>query len=348
MQNIEIEKLKNHPKNKEFFDDIHGEQWEDFKKSIVRRGVVEGIVVTQDLMIVSGHQRVRACKELGILEVPCRITHYPDVDKKTGNSKEDMILEDLICTNIMQRGVGNVNPMKMAKCIMELERIYGIRHGGDRKSCGNKKGEFRGNQYIKKANIDNTDKIIRTQSDLADRIGVCQRQLQDYKRLNNLIPELQLLIENGSMKATVGYKIWAKMPQDEQEKFFNEIGRDKIEKLTQKSTQELMKNKKNSRNISNVTTKHLISRSKGKCEICDWGGVGLEGVLIPHHIHKFCDTQDNGVDNLILICPNCHGIIHTIERCSDEILKIKILKSINNKNIEEKIKYYIDKINKAS
>lgn len=29
----------------------------------------------------------------------------------------------------MQRGIGNCNPMKMAKCIMELERIYGIRQG---------------------------------------------------------------------------------------------------------------------------------------------------------------------------------------------------------------------------
>ena len=29
----------------------------------------------------------------------------------------------------MQRGVGNVNPMKMAKCITELERIYRIRQG---------------------------------------------------------------------------------------------------------------------------------------------------------------------------------------------------------------------------
>ncbi|EPY6472018.1 hypothetical protein ACWO4B_002689 [Clostridium sporogenes] len=28
-----------------------------------------------------------------------------------------------------QRDVGNVNPMKMAKCIKELERIYGIRQG---------------------------------------------------------------------------------------------------------------------------------------------------------------------------------------------------------------------------
>jgi len=175
------------------------------------------------MTIISGHQRVRACKELGILEVPCRITHYKDYDDNTGTPKEDMILEDLICTNIMQRGVGNVNAQKMCKCIMELERIYGITHGGDR------------------ANGDNLN--LKTQSDLAETIGITQRQLSDYKKLNDLIPELQSLIESGSMKATVGYKIWAKMPQEEQEKFFNENGRDKIKSLTQKAAEELINKK---------------------------------------------------------------------------------------------------------
>lgn len=221
--NISIDTLKNHPRNNEFFDNIVGDKWEDFKKSIIRRGVVEGVVVTQDLIIVSGHQRVRACKELGILEVPCRVTHYKDFDDNTETPKDDMILEDLICTNIMQRGVGNVNAVKMCKCIGELERIYGIKNGGDRKS-------ERDNLVVNK-----------TQTDLAENIGITTRQLQDYKKLNDLIPELQSLIENGSMKATVGYKIWAKMPQEEQEKFFNEIGRDKIKSLTQKATEELIK-----------------------------------------------------------------------------------------------------------
>ena len=55
--------------------------------------------------------------------------------------------------------------------------------------------------------------------------------------------------------------------------------------------------------ISSLTLKHLISRSNSHCEICDWGGLGLEGVLIPHHIHKYSDTQDNSLENLIMICP---------------------------------------------
>ncbi|MBN1058575.1 hypothetical protein [Clostridium botulinum] len=53
-----------------------------------------------------------------------------------------------------------------------------------------------------------------------------ERQLRNYKQLNDLIPELQQMIENGSMKATVGYKIWSKMDKEEQEKLFNEIGRE--------------------------------------------------------------------------------------------------------------------------
>ncbi len=110
-----------------------------------------------------------------------------------------MILEDLICTNIMQRGVGNVNPMKMAKCIQELERIKGIRKGNN---------QFNGSEIISEA--------IKTQANLASEIGLDERQLRNYKQLNDLIPELQQMIENGSMKATVGYKIWSKIAKDNQ------------------------------------------------------------------------------------------------------------------------------------
>lgn len=106
-----------------------------------------------------------------------------------------------------QRGVGNVNPMKMAKCIKELERIYEIRQGSN-----NEKGV---NQYTGDGNNFADQK---SQQDLAKQIGIDQRQLQNYKKLNELIPELQSLVENNQLKATTAYKIWAKMPKEEQEK----------------------------------------------------------------------------------------------------------------------------------
>ncbi|MCS6103605.1 hypothetical protein DWV12_07660 [Clostridium botulinum] len=57
------------------------------------------------------------------------------------------------------------------------------------------------------------------QANLASEIGLDERQLRNYKQLNDLIPELQQMIENGSMKATVGYKIWSKMNKEEQAEF---------------------------------------------------------------------------------------------------------------------------------
>ena len=73
---------------------------------------------------------------------------------------------------------------------MELERIKGIQHGGDIKS--------------KQDNLT----LKSSQSDLAEELNISRQQLQDYKKLTNLIPELQQMIENG-------YKIWAKMPHEE-------------------------------------------------------------------------------------------------------------------------------------
>lgn len=37
--------------------------------------------------------------------------------------------QDLIESNLRQRVLGNPNPVKLGRCIKELERIYGIQHG---------------------------------------------------------------------------------------------------------------------------------------------------------------------------------------------------------------------------
>jgi hypothetical protein len=76
--------------------------------------------VTQDMVIVSGHQRVRAAKELNMSTIMVDIRKYENDDK---------VLKDLIETNIRQRGIGNPNPIKLGRCIKELERIYGVRDG---------------------------------------------------------------------------------------------------------------------------------------------------------------------------------------------------------------------------
>ncbi len=69
---------------------------------------------------------------------------------------------------IRQRGIGNPNPVKLGRCIKELERIYGIEHGGDRKTSSPKVSDL-------------------NQSDIAEMIGVSVDTLNNYKNITLLM-----------------------------------------------------------------------------------------------------------------------------------------------------------------
>lgn len=89
---------------------------------------------------------------------------------------------DLIETNIRQRGIGNPNPIKLGRCIKELERIYGVRDGST-----NKQGTIVGENFS------------FTQKDLANELGLDIRTMQNYKKLTELILELQDWVETGNV-----------------------------------------------------------------------------------------------------------------------------------------------------
>ena len=117
MQNFLVSELKPHPKHDYFFDNISGGKWDGFLKSVRINGVFEPIVITQDKIIVSGHQRVRACKVLGITSINAEVRLYND---------DDIVLKDLLEINLFQRGNMDKNMIKLGRIFIELERIYGI------------------------------------------------------------------------------------------------------------------------------------------------------------------------------------------------------------------------------
>lgn len=206
MQMMKIEDLKPHKRNSEFFDDMTGEKWQEFLDSIKTSGVIEPIVVTQDKVIVSGHQRVRACKELGIKEILAEVRVYDD---------EDKIIKDLLEANIRQRGDIGGSSIKLGRRIKELERIYGIKQGN--------------NQHNEDSN--NVGKL--TQEDLLKRLGLNKETYRQAKSLANLSPEIQQLIEQGNISASTAARvIGSKLSKEEQTKFVSMINGDK--KYTQK------------------------------------------------------------------------------------------------------------------
>ena len=220
MQQININELKPHPRNNEFFDDITGSNWDQFLDSMQERikngktGNVEPIVITQDKVIVSGHQRVRGLKELGIKQVSAEIKIY---------ESDDEVLADLIETNIRQRGIGNPNPMKLGRCIKELERIYGIKQGGS---------GYYGNQYEESSNNYKTPK---TEEEIAKEIGISIASLQNYKKLTEMIPELEELVDTGIATPTTALAIMRNLSEEEQLEMISSL--DTTKKITQKQVQ---------------------------------------------------------------------------------------------------------------
>ena len=219
MQQININELKPHPRNNEFFDDISGEKWNELLDSIRKRlkehkrGNIEPIVITQDKVIVSGHQRVRAFKELGIPTIESEIRIY---------DSDDEVLLDLLESNIRRRGEIGGSAKKVGKRIKELERLYGIKVG---------KPNYEKNSQLK------------TQEHLASDMGMDVRTLQNYKMLAEMIPELSDLVDTGIVTKTTALAIMKNLSDKEQKELIQSLPTDK--KYTQKQMDEEIQKYKN-------------------------------------------------------------------------------------------------------
>lgn len=118
------------------------------------------------------------------------------------NTSVKVIIQICIETNIRQRGIGNPNPIKLGRCIKELERIYGIQHGAT---------SFQGNQHNEVS-----PKISESpnQEQLAEMIGVSVDTLNNYKKLTELIPELEDLVDTGILAPTTALAMMRNLSED--------------------------------------------------------------------------------------------------------------------------------------
>ena len=123
-------------------------------------------------------------------------------------------------SNLRQRVLGNTNPVKLGRCfkflnewygirdgsakkvglrIKELERIYGIKQGGS---------GFYGNRHTEN-NIEtpNNSETLKTQEQLAKEMGFSVDTLNNYKKLTEMIPELEELVDTGIATPTTALAI---------------------------------------------------------------------------------------------------------------------------------------------
>lgn len=222
MQALKVQDLIPHPKNEYFFDDMTGQKYEEFRESIRTSGVIEPLIVTQDMVIVSGHQRRRGCIDEGIETVMCDVRYYSDKD---GRSKEDWILKDLIETNVRQRGEIGGSELKAIHRVDELRRIYGVQNGGDR-----------GNQYtggkVAVGTMSQLANSPQTTEEVCAAAGIDYESYRKFKSLADLNPDWQELLEAGNVSASVASRIIAKLPSDKQTELLESLPDDAKQRLT--------------------------------------------------------------------------------------------------------------------
>ena len=81
------------------------------------------------------------------------------------------------------------------------------------------------------------------------------------------------------------------------------------------------------KDLSKRTITKILERSNKGCSICGWN----ESTCDIHHIIPKSQDGSNEHNNLIIVCPNCHRIIHTTNKYSiDFLFEHSIEKEFNN------------------
>ena len=204
--NVSIDVLKIHPRNTEFFDDISGKEYEEFKHSIQEEGIISEVIVSPDMTIISGHQRYKAAKELGIAMIPIRI-------------REDLIDEDKKLKVLLAANFGRSknNESKQRKVAVEYVKLCGYKQGGDRKS--------------------NCQNGALKLSEIASQLGTSERNLQRALSIErNLTEPMKQLLDDGVISKTIASDLIASLSEDEQLEMISSL--DTTKKITQKQVQQ--------------------------------------------------------------------------------------------------------------
>ena len=72
---MDVKKLKPHPINQTIYD-YDKKQQDELKKSIELNGLLEPITIDNKYFVMSGHRRLEAIKQLGWIDVDCRLSYF--------------------------------------------------------------------------------------------------------------------------------------------------------------------------------------------------------------------------------------------------------------------------------
>ena len=286
---IQVDKLIPHPRNNDFFDDISGEAWEKLCKSIRENGIYESLIVSPNMIVVSGAQRLRAAKAVGLEEVPCVIKTFEN---------ESKLIQALIEINLLQRGVVQHSTKQMANIIKALEEANEVHRGGNGNNQYTTRNQIAtgiasqksanmsdtkvadGEKSVKSGNMNNVHFSTENESSaneskhlstaqIAEQLGINLRTYGYYKRLAALIPELQdeTFEENGKISMSVASRILAQLSEEEQLQVANQLH--SVEKLTEAKAKKMVEEIRKSKDSSDKTVEAAKEEARKQRDLAE-------------------------------------------------------------------------------
>ncbi len=209
VQDYSAANLKVHPRNTEFFDDISGKEYENFRDSIKDEGILTPLIVAGDMTLLSRHQRLKAAQEIGIRTVPVIIRQEVQ--------DEDDKLRLLLVANF---GRTYDSDEKKRKVAVEYVKLRGLKNG--HKLCDNRKA--------------------LTQDDIAKELGVSVRTLNEMLAIERkLTPEVKELLDTGAFTKTAASKILVKLSEEDQAELLSRFGERISKGVTQNQLDDYVK-----------------------------------------------------------------------------------------------------------
>ena len=168
----DLHPFKNHP-----FRLYTEEKMAEMVESILNHGVISPILVRPDpsgtgYEIISGHNRVEACRRAGIEQIPATVRNLDD----------DAAIILMVDSNLRQRE--KLLPTEKAKAYQMKMEALKRQAGRPSKNGGQVDHNFSGK---------------RTRDLIGTEAGDSGKQVQRYIRLNSLIPSLQDAVDEGRL-----------------------------------------------------------------------------------------------------------------------------------------------------
>lgn len=100
---IDVDCLKPLPEHEKYFYGRKGREWIEFLNSVDKYGICQPIIIARDNTIISGHERVRACKDLGIQKIKACYAAQDREQRKDCKNDDELKLKLFIASNFNTR-----------------------------------------------------------------------------------------------------------------------------------------------------------------------------------------------------------------------------------------------------